>query len=55
MYNVYEVFKSDGKRFLLFQHEDHFSCEVWARNHFDCTTALHRGFSELIIKKSENR
>ncbi len=49
MYTVYEVFE-DGKRFALFTHDDHFTCEVWMRNHEFCTTALRNGWSKLVIE-----
>ena len=50
MFTVYEVFKSDGKKFPLHKHEDQFECEVWAYNHDDCTTALRIGRSYLVIE-----
>lgn len=50
MYAVFEVF-DDGKRFLLFEHNDRFTCEVYARNHQDATTALRNGWSKLMILK----
>lgn len=52
MYGVYEVFE-DGKRFLLFEHNDRFTCEVYARNHQDATTALRNRWSSLIIEEME--
>lgn len=48
MYKVYEVF-SDGKRYLLFEHEDAFEVEVWEYNHLECTQALRTGKSHLEI------
>lgn len=50
MYGVYEVFE-DGKRFLLFEHNDRFTCEVYAQNHQDATTALRNRWSSLIIEE----
>lgn len=50
-YGVFEVFKSDGKRYLLYTHDDKFTCECWATNHDDCTTALRNGSSFLIIEE----
>ena len=46
---VYEVFKSDGKRFPLYNHDDYFTCECWVNNHLECTTALRLGKSYLVI------
>ena len=48
MYAVFEVFE-DGKRFLMFEHPDRFTCEVYARNSQDATTALRNGWSKLVI------
>ena len=50
MYAVYEVF-DDGKRFLLFEHSDRFTCEVYVYNHQDATTALRNRWSRLVIEK----
>lgn len=50
MVNVYEVFE-DGKRFLLFSHSDRFTCEVYARNHSEATTALRNRWSVLVIEE----
>ena len=52
MYGVYEVF-DDGKRFLLFEHNDRFTCVVYAQNHQDATTALRNRWSILIIEEME--
>ena len=52
MYAVFEVFE-DGKRFLLFEHPDRFTCEVYARNSQDATTALRNGWSKLVILKRQ--
>lgn len=50
-YGVFEVFKRDGKRHLLYTHKDRFDCECWATNHGDCTTALRKGWSYIQIEK----
>jgi hypothetical protein len=50
MYTVYEVFKSDGKRYPLYTNNDCFECEVWMKNHAECTNALRIGRSYLIIE-----
>ena len=33
MYDVYEVFKEDGKKFWRYKHVDLLTCQVWVRNH----------------------
>lgn len=53
MFSVYEVFKSDGKKFLRFQSDDKFECEVFVDHHKYDHGALLNGKSELIIE--ENR
>lgn len=53
MYRVYEVF-GDGKKFTMFESDDHFTCEVWASNHDDCTTALRNRVSHLEIIELED-
>ena len=49
MFNIYEIFE-DGKKYLLYSHEDRFTCEVWMRNHQYCTTALSKGYSKLVLE-----
>lgn len=52
MYIVYEIFKSDGKRFFLYESKDRFSCEVFIyRNKYDATQAVRNGDSYLIIER----
>ena len=50
MYAVYEVF-DDGKRFLLFENDDLFTCEVYVWNHQEATTALKNRWSKLVIER----
>lgn len=48
MFKVYELFE-DGKKFLMFQNKDRFTCEVWLINHTECTNALRIKKSLLVI------
>ena len=49
MYVVYEVFKSDGKRFSRFESDDHFDCEVWIAQHICDEKSVVNGDSVFII------
>lgn len=49
MFRVYEVFKSDGKGFLAYEHRDKFDCEVWIRNHECDTKSVVNGLAEFVI------
>ena len=51
MFAVYEVFKTDGKRFLMYESTDKFDCEVYVYNHKYDYGALLNGDSELIIEE----
>lgn len=50
MFCVYEVFKSDGKRFLRFCHPDRFTCECWCRNEGSVLLSVLRGRAYLVIE-----
>ena len=52
-YSVYEIFKSDGKKFLRFSSEDKFTCEVYVDHHKYDYGALLNGTSELVIVEEE--
>jgi hypothetical protein len=52
MFKVYEVFKSDGKKFLWFESDDRFTCEVYVSNHCYDSTALRKGNSVMAIEEA---
>lgn len=49
MFTVYEVFKADAKKFLRFESDDRFECEVYVSNHCYDYGSLLKGYSNLII------
>ena len=51
MFRVYEVFESDGKRFLRYESTDKFDCEVYVSHHQYDYGALSRGKSKLVIEE----
>ena len=51
MFVVHEVFKSDGKKFLRYQSEDKFDCEVYVFHHQYDYGAILNGDSQLIISE----
>lgn len=51
MFVVYEIFKTDGKKFFRFESEDKFTCEVYVDHHKYDYGALLNGKSELIIEE----
>lgn len=53
MFDIYEVFHKDGKRYFCAGFEDPFDAEVYVRNHSQSTTALRNGWSTLVIENSD--
>lgn len=51
MFAVYEVFNSDGKRFLRYESDDKFDCEVYVEHHKYDYCAVLNGESKLIIEE----
>ena len=51
MFRVYEVFYSDGKKFLRFECEDRFTCEVYVEHHKYDYGAILNGASHLVIEE----
>ena len=51
MFRVYEVFNSDGKKFLRYESTDKFDCEVYVYNHQYDYGALLNGKSKLVIEE----
>jgi hypothetical protein len=51
MFVVYEVFKTDGKKFYRFESEDKFDCEVYVYHHIYDYGALLNGKSILVIEE----
>ena len=49
MFAVYEQFKKDGKRFLMYWHKERFDCEVWAANHCLSMKSCQTGRAELVV------
>lgn len=53
MFVVYEVFKSDGKRFPVYHHHYWHDCYVWAFNHnFDWKSVV-EGRAKFVIVKED--
>ena len=52
MFIVYEIFKSDEKKFFRFESEDRFECEVYVSNHCYDSTALRKGNSVMVIEEA---
>ena len=53
MFVVYEVFKSDGKRYEVYQHPDRMTCEVWMVNRSCDWSTVVRGSAEFVIEEVE--
>lgn len=54
IFRVYEIFKSDGKKFLLFESEDHFTCEVMASRYQCDSRAVGDGRAYIQIEEIDN-
>lgn len=53
MFAVYEVFKTDGKAFKVFEHNDHYECECWVYIHRYDFRQVMNGNAELVIRGKE--
>lgn len=51
MFTVYEVFKTDGKKFRRFSSDNRFDCEVYVDHHKYDYGAILNGKSELTIEE----
>lgn len=52
MFKVIEVFKNDGQKFVRFESNDKFECEVWIAHFQYEIPAVLNGRSELIIEEN---